>query len=207
MLEAVLDEVGDGADLEVVLLAELLEVRQPRHGAVVLHDLADHPGGLEPRQPAKVHGTLGLTRAYQHAAGPWPVAGRCGRACTGRLGSGLVPDGRQDGLGPVGCRYAGGNVLDTVDGDRERGAEGRRVVPNHHGQAELVDLFLGKRQADQAPSPGGHEVDGLRGDQFRGHGQVTLVLAVLVIHQDDHLALPDVFKRFFNGGYGHGFLT
>ena len=35
VLEAVLDEVGDGADLEVVLLAELLEVRQPRHGAVV----------------------------------------------------------------------------------------------------------------------------------------------------------------------------
>ena len=40
---------------------------------------------------------------------------------------------------------------------------------------------------------GRHEVDGLGGDRVRGHGEVAFVLAVLIIHQDDHTARADVF--------------
>ncbi len=47
------DQVGDRADLQSVELRELHEVRQPRHGAVVVHDLADHAGRKQPRHAAR----------------------------------------------------------------------------------------------------------------------------------------------------------
>ena len=39
------DEVVDGADLEAMARGERHQIRQPRHGAVVIHDLADDGGG------------------------------------------------------------------------------------------------------------------------------------------------------------------
>ena len=66
--QAVLDQVGDRDDLDAVDAGELHQIRQPRHGAVVVHDLADHAGGPEPGQPRQIHGALGLPRAPQHAA-------------------------------------------------------------------------------------------------------------------------------------------
>src|SRR5690606_4206043 len=56
LAQAVGDEIGDGADLEPVQLGEPDEVGQPRHGAVIVHDLADHAGGVEPGQPGQVDG-------------------------------------------------------------------------------------------------------------------------------------------------------
>ena len=42
---AVGDQVGDGAEFQIVALAEGHQVGEARHGAVVVHDLADHRGG------------------------------------------------------------------------------------------------------------------------------------------------------------------
>ncbi len=47
---AIGDEVGDGAYLQTMQLGEADEVGQPRHGAVIVHDLADDPGGAEAGQ-------------------------------------------------------------------------------------------------------------------------------------------------------------
>ena len=47
---AVGDQVGDGPDLQAVQLGEGDEVGQARHRAVVVHDLADDPGGLQSGQ-------------------------------------------------------------------------------------------------------------------------------------------------------------
>ena len=44
----------------------------------------------------------------------------------------------------------------------------------------------------------GHEVDVFGLAAFGGHDQVAFVLAVFVIHEDDHLALADVFNQFFD---------
>jgi hypothetical protein len=46
----------------------------------------------------------------------------------------------------------------------------------------------------------GHEVDGIGGDLFGGHGEVAFVFAVLVVDEDDHAALADLFDGFFDGG-------
>ena len=47
---------------------ELHQVGQARHRAVVVHDLADHAGGRQAREPRQVDGALGLAGAPQHAA-------------------------------------------------------------------------------------------------------------------------------------------
>ena len=47
---AMLDQVGDGADFQAVPVGELDQVRQARHLAVILEDLADHRRGHQPRK-------------------------------------------------------------------------------------------------------------------------------------------------------------
>ena len=49
-----------------------------------------------------------------------------------------------------------------------------------------------ERDADEAAPVRGHEVDGLGRDELRRHREVALVLAVLVVDEDDHLAGADV---------------
>jgi len=68
MAAAVFDQVGDGADLEPVLGGKQLQVRQARHRAVVLHDLADHRRGRQAGHAGEVAAGLGVPGAHQHAA-------------------------------------------------------------------------------------------------------------------------------------------
>ena len=48
--------------------------------AVVVHDFADHAGGIESGDAREIHGSFRLSRAHQHAAAPRAQAGRRGRA-------------------------------------------------------------------------------------------------------------------------------
>src|SRR3546814_8957052 len=50
------------------LLREGDQIVHPRHGAVVLHDLADHAGRVEAGQPRHVHGRFRMARADKDAA-------------------------------------------------------------------------------------------------------------------------------------------
>ncbi len=45
----------------------------------------------------------------------------------------------------------------------------------------------------------GHEIDRLRGHLVRRHDQIALVLAILVIDDNDLLPAADALDRFFNG--------
>ena len=76
---------------------------------------------------------------------------------------------------------------------------------NHQRQVELLAALLGQGQADQAATVACHKVDIIGGDFFRRHQQVALVLAVLVVHNDDHLALTDIFDNFFGSIQFHKF--
>ena len=60
------------------------------------------------------------------------------------------------------------------------------------GQLEALDLLLAEREADEPPPVRRHEVDGLGRHELGGHRQVALVLAILVVDEDDHLAGADV---------------
>ena len=104
----------------------------------------------------------------------------------GRLGARL--DRRLDRVRPVGRGDAGGDAVARFDRHREGGAEGGLVVLDHLRQVELVALLRGQRHADEAAAVHGHEVDGLRGGELGRHGQVALVLPVLVVADNDDLA-------------------
>jgi len=202
VLDAVGDDIRNGADLQAVGHGELLELGPARHGPVVVHDLADHRTGPQPRHPAQVHRALGLPGPHErpaglgaqgeHVAGPGQVIGprvRC--------------DGRTDGDSPVRGRYAGGDAPLRLDGDREAGAELAGVVPDHGLQVEPVRNAGIEGQAYEPPSVLGHEIDVAGAHELRRHGEVALVLTVFVVHEDDHPALEQFLYRFFYGARRH----
>ena len=200
--QAVSHQIGDGGDLEIMDPGKGLQVRHAGHGAVILHDLADHAGGRQPCQAGQIHRALGLPGTHQDPA----LSGTQGEDMAGTDHvAGLDVGSRRhlDGAGPIRGGDTGGHSGAGLDTDRKGSLKGRLVVLHHHRQFEAVDLVRGHGQADQTTTMGGHEVDRLRGHHLGGHGQVALVLPVLVIHQDDHLAGPDILNRLFYGIDSH----
>ena len=202
VLDAVADDVAHGGDLEAVLFGEDLELGHAGHGAVFVHDFADDAGGLEAGELGKIDAAFGLARALEHAAG---AGAQRKDVAWGHevFGTGAVGHGRTDGMGAVGCGDAGGHAVAGLDGDGEVGAELRVVVLDHEIEAELVAEGGRHGQAHEAAAVMGHEVDGFGGRKLGGHGEVALVLPVLVVDQDDHLAFLDFGDRFFNRAKSH----
>lgn len=63
------DEVLDRAHFEAVLALEFNQVRQSRHRAVILHDLTNHPRGVESGEAREVDRGLGVASSTENAAG------------------------------------------------------------------------------------------------------------------------------------------
>src|SRR6266850_4265473 len=147
----VLDQLGNGRDLEAVLGGEAFEVWQPCHRAVLAQDLADDAGRLEAGEARQVDRAFRLPGANEHAATPGaerehvPRRDDVGRR---RVGTDGGPDGRR----AVDRRDAAADSLSRVDRHGERGAERGAVLAHHHREAELVAALLGERQADE-PAP------------------------------------------------------
>ena len=129
----------------------------------------------------------------------WPGAAQIGRDRGG-------VDGDVNGGGAIAGGDAGGDAEPAfrVDADREGGGQLLGVPLGHLGQAELVAALSGQGQADQTPSVQGHEVDRLGRDQLGRADQITLVLAVLVVRDDDDLAVAQVVDRQFDGAESSG---
>ena len=198
VLQAVVDQVGDRRDLEAVFNGEGFQVGQARHTAVFVHDLANDAGRPQTGQPREVDRAFRLAGAHQHTA-----LARAERKDVTRhdeiFGPRIGPRGFQNRRGPVFGRHPARHPLPRIERHGERGAERRGILVHHHRQAQRVDAFLGHRQADQPPTVLRHEVDGFGRDFFRGHAQVALVLAVFVVHQDNHPAGPNFLDRLLNG--------
>jgi hypothetical protein len=62
---------------------------------------------------------------------------------------------------------------------------------HHQGQVEVLHPLRGEGNADETGGVGEEEGDLLRGDRVGGHDQIAFVLAILVVHHDDDLALTD----------------
>jgi hypothetical protein len=193
----VLDQVGDGAYLQAVLGREQQQVGQAGHGAVVLHDLADHGGRRAAGHAGQVAAGFGMAGAHQHAA-----VHRLQREDVARLHQvadrGVFGDGGLHGAGAVGGGDAGGHALGGLDGDGEgRGMFGA-VAGRHGRQLQQLAALAGQGQADQAAAEAGHEVDGLGRDVVGRQDQVALVFAVFLVDQDDHAAGAHVGNDVFN---------
>ena len=76
-------------------------------------------------------------------------------------------------------------------------------MPRLRPEVELVVARLGDGEADETAPVFGHEVDGFGGDVFGGHDEVAFVLAVFVVHEDDHFAGAQVVDDFLGAVQGH----
>ena len=143
------DEIGDGGDLEPVTLGEGDEVRQARHGAVVVHDLADHAGRIKSGKTRDVDGGLGMAGADQHAA----VLGDqredvAGRHDVAEVLGGIDGDG--DGMRAVMRGDAGADAFARLDGDGESRGVARAVRARHQFEMKLLGAVGVSDEADQA---------------------------------------------------------
>ena len=61
--EPVGDQIGDGRDLQTVALGKRHQIG-PRHGAIVIHDLANHAGRIESGEPREIDGGFGVAGTH-----------------------------------------------------------------------------------------------------------------------------------------------
>ena len=189
------------SNFRFVPLAEFVELRDARHGAVVVHDFADDASGLEAGDAGEIDGSFRLASANEDAA----VARAQRKNMAGArevFGARFGIDGGEDGDGAVGGADAGGDAAARVDGFAEGGAESGRVAWRHGSEIQRVAALLGEREADQAAAVCGHEIDGFGRDFFGGHGEIAFVFAVFVVDDDDHAALANFFDGFLDCGEG-----
>ena len=200
-LHAVPDQVLDRDHQQAVAPREPRELRHPRHRPVVVHDLADDTGGIQAGNAGQIDGRLGLTGAHQHAARPRAQGKHVTRAGEVRRLGGRIDRG-QHRHGAIGRRDAGARAGLRLDRHAERGVEARRVLRHHERHVELGQPLGRHGQADESPAVARHEVDRLGRDLFRRDRQVALVLAVLVIHDDDHATLANRLDGVLHGREG-----
>ena len=182
---AVGDEVGDGDDLQVVALAVLDEVADARHRAVVVHDLADHAGRVQAGEAGEVDGGLGLAGALEHAAG----AAFSGKMCPGWTRSRGVLSGsiatwivRARSCAEMPVVTPSRASIETVNGVSKGDSffAAMRSRPSSSQRCGVSD-----RQIRPRPWVAMKFI-GLGRRELRGDREVALVLAILVVGDDDH---------------------
>ena len=197
MLHAIADQLGNRQKLQIVAPAKFSELRDAGHRAIVVHDFANHAGGIEARDASEIDGRLGLARADHHAAALRAQGKNVARACeVFRMRVGI--DRGENRGGAIGGADASGGAAAGIDGFAEGRAEGRRIALRHRDQIQGIAALFGKRQANQAAAFASHEIHGFRSDFFGGHREVALVFAVFIVHEDNHAALADFVEGFLD---------
>jgi hypothetical protein len=176
-----------------------VEVRDPGHRPVLVHDLAEDGGRVQARDAREVDGRLRLAGSLEHAAALRAQREHVAGAVEVRRLGRRVDRGQHRGRAVRGGD-AGRRAPSRLDGDRERRAEVGRVLLDHRRQFEGVAALLGQREADETAALARHEVDRLRGDLLRGQDEVALVLAVLVVDDDDEPAGAQGGDGVLDGG-------
>ena len=179
-----------------------LQVRQARHGAVILHDLADHGGRAAAGHGGQVAAGLSVTGTHQHAAinslQREDVAG-----LHQIFGFRILGHCCLHGARAVRCRDAGGDAFGGLNG-RGKGRALLVAIARRHGrQLQALAVFAAERQADQAAPETRHEVDGVGADVVGCHQQIAFVLAVFFVNQNDDASGAQVSHDVFNRGDGH----
>ncbi len=181
------DEIGDRDALQVVALGEGGDLVPLHHRAVVVRKLADDADRRQAGEAAQIDRRLGMARAHQDAA----VLGdeREDVARADEIGGAHVVVGeRPHRVAALLGRDAGRQPVADVDGDREGGAEGRVVRGDHRIEAQAPRLGGRQGRADDAAGVADDEGHLLRRAEGRGDDEVALVLAVVVVRDDDDLA-------------------
>uniref|UniRef100_A0A6J7MW47 Unannotated protein n=1 Tax=freshwater metagenome TaxID=449393 RepID=A0A6J7MW47_9ZZZZ len=197
---AVADEVGNGDEVQPVLIGETAEIVCTRHPTVVEHDLAQHAGGPASGHAGEVNRCLGVTRTLQHPTGPCPQREDVARAVEFGRTAGRVGQ-RTQGAGTISRRDARRRALTEVHAHRERSTKGLVVVARHDhlGKVELGATLGSETDTDHARGVAHEESNRLGCREVRGHDEVALVLPVLVVGHDHDLAATDRSHCVLNG--------
>ena len=188
---AELDELRDGDHAEPEALLQFDELRQARHGAVLVEDLADHAARVQAGERGQVDRGFGVASALEHAAGAGHEREDVARLDElFRLGVGVRED--RDGLRAVVGADARRDAFGGVDRDGEGGALRFAVLRDHLGDPQAAELVFDRRDTDEPARVADHHVDRFGGDLGRRHHEVAFVLAVLVVGHNDELPRGDV---------------
>ena len=185
------DEVFDGDDLQAMLTGKHLQLGHAGHGAVVVHDFHQRAGGVQSGQLAQVDGGLGVATAAQHAVVLGIEGVDVSRSAEGLRRAGGVGEGAYGGGAVVGAD-ARGAAFELVDGDGEGCAQHAGVVAHLARQVEFLAAADGDGCAEHATGILQHEVHHLGGNLLGGADEVALVLAVLVVDNNDEAPLAEV---------------
>ena len=191
-------QILNAAHLEFVLPPELLKFGQPCHGAIRIQNLAEHTGRLQPSQTRKIHARFRVAGPLEHAPGFCAERKNMARLHKiFRAGFRVCED--PDGFGAVMRADSCGDALGGVHRHGEIGAVTFPVLDHHALQGQLFGAFLSDRGTDEAAPVHCHEINGCRGDFFRRHHQVALVLPVGIVGNHNHAAGADLLEDFFDG--------
>ena len=62
----------------------------------------------------------------------------------------------------------------------------------------MTAALFSQGQADQTPALGRHEIDVLSRHKPCADDKIALILTILIIDKDNHLAVPIILKHFFD---------
>src|SRR5215471_8238302 len=68
---------------------------------------------------------------------------------------------------------------------------------------QFIAAFFGQRQTDQAAAFPSHEINFVSRDHFRRAHQITLVLAVLIVDDNNHSPIANISGGIWNGSERH----
>ena len=177
-----------------MLLAKLNQIGHPRHGAVVVHDLADHSRRHQPGHPRQIHRSLRLPRPHQH-----PTLARPQRKHMSRPRQIMRRRSRinrhLDRMRAIRSRDPRRHAFTRLDALGKCRAKPRSILLRHRPQPQIVRAFFRQRQADQPAAILRHKVDRLGSNKLRSQRQVAFILAVLIIDDHDHPARLDLRHR------------
>ena len=170
-----------------MLLGEGGKLGAAHHRAVVVHQFGKHADRCQAGKPAQVDARFRVTGAHQHAA--FLRHQRKDVAGPHEIRSPAIAIGqRAHGIAALFRGYAGGETVAHVDRDGECRAE-RRVVERHHRVEMQAPRLLGRqRRTDDAGRVADDEGHLFRRAQARRDEQVALVLAVVVVGNDEDFA-------------------
>ncbi len=201
VLKAVADQVCNRDHQEAVSLAERNQVGYPRHGAVLIHNLADDSCWDEACDAGEIDGGFGLAGADEDSTfsgTKWEDVTRTGEI----VGCGGGIDCDTDGVRSISCGDAGCDAFARLDALGEGSAKARGIVLGHGAETKVVGSFFREGKADEATAEASHEVDCFGGNKFSCEGQVAFVFAIFIVDDDDHLAAAKRRDGGFNGCKG-----
>ena len=154
-------------------------------------------------------GVSPASRVRSTAASVWPARlstppsrARSGKTCPGRLKA--APSSRASASPRMVAARSAAEIPVVVP--EARSTVGERgplllgvAVADHQRQVQRVAALAGQRHAHDARGVAHHEGDVGRRDVLGGHHEVALVLAVLVVDDDDHPAVGDLLQRQLDG--------